>query len=195
MKIDDFKPLWLRKWRTQTNINQLEWDLSSDLWSKKLDVETFLCQSRKKISFSKINLLNLRKNLVGPWGSTQLGERSSKPVSRPKSDTRKVSRPSSPQNRPTCTCSTLPRASARTPPLEPNSSSRQLVAGGGEEGWILPPCQWKVGYSIDHGVKSDNEWGEEQCWSGHRERMLIATAGAIACYPSPCVRRYAFVGL
>jgi len=47
MKIDDFKPLWLRKWRTQTNINQLEWDLSSDLWSKKLDVETFLCQSRK----------------------------------------------------------------------------------------------------------------------------------------------------
>ena len=82
-----------------------------------MDVETFLCQSRKKISFSKINLLNLRKNLVGPWGSTQLGERSPKPVSRPKSDTRKVSRPSSPQNRPTCTCSTLPRASARTSPL------------------------------------------------------------------------------
>ena len=82
-----------------------------------MDVETFLCQSRKKISFSKINLLNLRKNLVGPWGSTQLGERSPKPVSPPKSDTRKVSPPSSPQNRPTCTCSTLPRASARTPPL------------------------------------------------------------------------------
>ena len=117
MKIDDFKPLWLRKWRTQRNINQLEWDLLSDLWSKKLDVETFLCQSRKKISFSKINLLNLRKNLVGPWGSTQLGERSPKPVSPPKSDTRKVSPPSSPQNRPTCTCSTLPRASARQPPL------------------------------------------------------------------------------
>ena len=117
MKIDDFKPLWLRKWRIQRNINQLEWDLLSDLWSKKLDVETFLCQSRKKISFSKINLLNLRKNLVGPWGSTQLGERSPKPVSQPKSDTRKVSQPSSPQNRPTCTCSTLPRASARTPPL------------------------------------------------------------------------------
>ena len=66
---------------------------------------------------------------------------------------------------------------------EPNSSSRQQVAGGGEEGWLLPPCQWKVGYSIDHGVKSDNEWGEEQCWSGHRERMLIATVDAIACRP------------
>ena len=66
---------------------------------------------------------------------------------------------------------------------EPNSSSRQLVAGGGEEGWLLPPCQWKVGDSIDHGVKSDNEWGEEQCWSGHRERMLIATVDAIACRP------------
>jgi len=76
-----------------------------------------LCQSRKIFSFSKINLLNLRKNLVGPWGSTQLGERSPKPVSRPKSDTRKVSRPSSPQNRPTCTCSALPRASARDSPL------------------------------------------------------------------------------
>ena len=124
MKIDDFKPLWLRKWRTQTNINQLEWDLSSDLWSKKLDVETFLCQSRKKISFSKINLLNLGKNLVGPWGSTQLVERSPKPVSHPKSDTRKVSRPSSPQNRPTCTCSTLPRASARTPPLHSTRAQR-----------------------------------------------------------------------
>ena len=87
-----------------------------------MDVETFLCQSRKKISFSKINLLNLGKNLVGPWGSTQLGERSPKPVSRPKSDTRKVSRPSGPQNRPTCTCSTLPRASARHSPLEMVSS-------------------------------------------------------------------------
>ena len=86
-----------------------------------MDVETFLCQSRKKISFSKINLLNLGKNLVGPWGSTQLGERSPKPVSHPKSDTRKVSHPSSPQNRPTCTCSTLPRASARTPPLGPGA--------------------------------------------------------------------------
>jgi len=35
----------------------------------------------------------------------------------PKSDTRKVSQPSGPQNRPACTCSTLPRASARTSPL------------------------------------------------------------------------------
>ena len=85
-----------------------------------MDVETFLCQSRKKISFSKINLLNLGKNLVGPWGSTQLGERSPKPVSPPKSDTRKVSPPSSPQNRPTCTCTPVPRASARTSPLIAN---------------------------------------------------------------------------
>ena len=92
-------------------------DLSSDLRSKKLDVETFLCQSRKKISFSKINLLNLRKNLLGPWGSTQLGERSPKPVSHLKLETRKVSHLTSPQNRPTCTCSTLPRASARTSPM------------------------------------------------------------------------------
>ena len=30
---------------------------------------------------------------------------------------RKVSQPSGPQNRPTCTCSTLPRASARHSPL------------------------------------------------------------------------------
>ena len=133
MKIDDFKPLWLRKWRIQRNINQLEWDLLSDLWSKKLDVETFLCQSRKKISFSKINLLNLRKNLVGPWGSTQLGERSPKPVSHPKSDTRKVSHPSGPQNRPTCTCSTLPRASARQSPLAVASSTIMGV----EEGKII----------------------------------------------------------
>ena len=91
-----------------------------------MDVETFLCQSRKKISFSKINLLNLRKNLVGPWGSTQLGERSPKPVSQPKSDTRKVSQPSGPQNRPTCTCSTLPRASARTSPLRRPPPARYL---------------------------------------------------------------------
>ena len=82
-----------------------------------MDVETFLCQSRKKISFSKINLLNLRKNLVGPWGSTQLGERSPKPVSHLKLALIKVSHLTGPQNRPTCTCSTLPRASARTSPL------------------------------------------------------------------------------
>ena len=124
MKIDDFKPLWLRKWRTQRNINQLEWDLLSDLWSKKLDVETFLCQSRKKISFSKINLLNLRKNLVGPWGSTQLGERSPKPVSHLKLETRKVSHLTSPKNRPTCTCTPVPRASARQPPLGFHSVKR-----------------------------------------------------------------------
>ena len=91
--------------------------MKSDLRSKKLDVETFLCQSRKKISFSKINLLNLGKNLVGPWGSTQLGERSPKPVSHPKSDTRKVSRPRGPQNHPTCTCTPVPRVSARDSPL------------------------------------------------------------------------------
>ena len=84
---------------------------------QKVGCRNFFVSKSKKISFSKINLLNLRKNLVGPWGSTQLGERSPKPVSPPKSDTRKVSPPSSPQNRPTCTCSTLPRASARQPPL------------------------------------------------------------------------------
>ena len=137
MKIDDFKPLWLRKWRTQRNINQLEWDLLSDLWSKKLDVETFLCQSRKKISFSKINLLNLGKNLVGPWGSTQLGERSPKPVSHPKSDTRKVSPPSGPQNRPTCTCSTLPRASARTLPLDKASMVSHVGTRECTDEWSL----------------------------------------------------------
>ena len=82
-----------------------------------MDVETFLCQSRKKISFLKINLLNLGKNLVGPWGSTQLGERSPKPVSHLKSETRKVSHLTGPQNCPTCTCSTLPRASTRHSPV------------------------------------------------------------------------------
>ena len=92
-----------------------------------------MCQSRKKISFSKINLLNLRKNLVGPWGSTQLGERSPKPVSHPKSDTRKVSHPTSPQNRPTCTCSTLPRASSRQPPLVLTGAAPQ--AGRRLLGW------------------------------------------------------------
>ena len=112
-----------------------------------MDVETFLCQSRKKISFSKINLLNLGKNLVGPWGSTQLGERSPKPVSHPKSDTRKVSHPSSPQNRPTCTCSTLPRASARTPPLGalPLKFPRPLglsVIGRASLGRIFQDSDW-----------------------------------------------------
>ena len=109
-----------------------------------MDVETFLCQSRKKISFSKINLLNLRKNLVGPWGSTQLGERSPKPVSRFKSDTRKVSRSSSPQNRPTCTCSTLPRASARQPPL-PQAGRRLLgwhkIGRSGRYGRLRAPSK------------------------------------------------------
>ena len=99
-----------------------------------MDVETFLCQSRKKISFSKINLLNLGKNLVGPWGSTQLGERSPKPVSHPKSDTRKVSHPSSPQNRPTCTCTPVPRASARTSPLAVRLYAVQPYADLGTEG-------------------------------------------------------------
>ena len=92
---------------------------------QKVGCRNFLCQSLKKISFSKINLLNLGKNLVGPWGSTQLGERSPKPVSHPKSDTRKVSHPSGPQNRPTCTCSTLPRASARTSPLGAAARARR----------------------------------------------------------------------
>ena len=136
MKIDDFKPLWLRKWRTQTNINQLEWDLSSDLWSKKLDVETFLCQSRKKISFSKINLLNLRKNLVGPWGSTQLGERSPKPVSHLKLALIKVSHLTGPQNHPTCTCTPVPRVSARDSPL---------VRVGRNFGVALGEDEWPVG--------------------------------------------------
>ena len=31
---------------------------------------------------------------------------------------------------------------------EPNSSSRQLVAGGGEEGCLLPPCLCKFGVAI-----------------------------------------------
>ena len=84
---------------------------------QKVGCRNFFVSKSKKISFSKINLLNLRKNLVGPWGSTQLGERSPKPVSRPKSDTRKVSRPSSPQNHPTCTCTPVPRVSARDSPL------------------------------------------------------------------------------
>ena len=59
--------------------------------------------------------------------------------------------------------------------------SRSQVVGRRDD--FLPPCQRKVGDSIDHGVKSDNEWDEEQCWSGHRERMLIATVDAIACRP------------
>ena len=94
------------------------WKFQEPLFTSEVKGEngTFLCQS-KKISFLKINLLNLGKNLVGPWGSTQLGERSPKPVSHLKSETRKVSHLTGPQNRPTCTCSTLPRASARTPPL------------------------------------------------------------------------------
>ena len=93
-----------------------------------------MCQSRKKISFSKINLLNLRKNLVGPWVSTQLGERSPKPVSRPKSDTRKVSRPSGPQNHPTCTCTPVPRVSARELPLVKASPYTFFI---GSKSWAL----------------------------------------------------------
>ena len=142
-----------------------------------MDVETFLCQSRKKISFSKINLLNLRKNLVGPWGSTQLGERNPKPVSHPKSDTRKVSHPSGPQNHPTCTCTPVPRVSARDSPLLQEWHGQLKVSK------IMPTKTWMLdGRNTSHAACRNTRKRSD----GHL--VLIAHGAAFARVTVPVDR-------